>query len=114
MMRPFFVGAISDNSIVNRSAPFNNENAEAALQLKVMPNPFSNYVTIQLHLNETKKLLIELYDEKGSMVRKIVDGTRPAGLNNISIDGSNMANGIYFCRINVNGETFLRKLVLQK
>jgi spore coat protein A, manganese oxidase len=114
MMRPFFVGEMSDNSIVKRSASFNNENAEAALQLKVMPNPFSNYVTIQLHLNETKKLLIELFDEKGSMVRKIFDGAKSAGLHNISVDGSNLVNGVYFCKINVNGETFLRKLVLQK
>jgi hypothetical protein len=48
------------------------------------------------------------------MVRKIFDGAKSAGLHNISVDGSNLVNGVYFCKINVNGETFLRKLVLQK
>jgi spore coat protein A, manganese oxidase len=114
MMRPFFVGEMSNNTIVKKSVPFNNEKIAVSLQLKVMPNPFSNYVTIQLYLNKPKKLLIELYDEKGSLIKKVYGGTKSAGWTNISIDGSTMANGIYFCKIDVNGQVFLRKLVLQK
>jgi spore coat protein A len=114
MMRPFFVGEINNNKIVKRSAQPNNEKVAATLQLKVMPNPFSNSVTVQFHLNEARKVLVELYDEKGSLIGKIYEGIKPAGPNTISIDGSNMSNGIYFCKININGEQFLRKLVLQK
>ncbi|HEV8273275.1 MAG TPA: multicopper oxidase domain-containing protein [Chitinophagaceae bacterium] len=113
MMRPFFVGEVN-KSIVNNSVEVNKENAEAELQLKVNPNPFSNYVTIQFNLPTTKKISINLYDTKGSLVKKVYEGERPAGLQRFSIDGSNMTNGIYFCDILINEQRILRKLVLQK
>ena len=91
-----------------------NENAEAALQLKVTPNPFSNYVTVQLSLTETKKVSINLYDIKGSLVKRVYEGERNPGTHRISIDGSSMADGIYFCEIIINEHRFSRKLVLQK
>jgi spore coat protein A len=113
MMRPFFVGEIG-NSIANRSGEINKENAETVLQLKVMPNPFSNYVTIQFNLDATKKVSINVYDTKGSLVKKVYEGEKPIGLQRISIDGSNMMNGIYLCEIVINNHRILRKLVLQK
>ncbi|HET6767276.1 MAG TPA: multicopper oxidase domain-containing protein, partial [Chitinophagaceae bacterium] len=113
MMRPFFVGEM-DNAIANRSVEINKEKAAAELQLKVMPNPFSNYVTIQLSLPATKKISIALYDTKGRLVKKVYEGEKPAGLQRFSIDGSNITNGIYFCEILINEQRILRKLVLQK
>lgn len=112
MMRPFFVG--ENNPVVNRAAEANNEKTEKELQLKVMPNPFSNYVTIQLNLTTTKKISIALYDMKGDLVKKVFEGEKAAGLQRISIDGSNMADGIYYCEILINGQRIWRKLVLQK
>ncbi|HEX6849257.1 MAG TPA: multicopper oxidase domain-containing protein, partial [Chitinophagaceae bacterium] len=113
MMRPFFVGELND-PVVKKTAVPGKEIAETELQLRVMPNPFSNYVTIQFNLTDTKKVSIRLYDNKGSLVKQIDDGEKPAGLQRISIDGGNMANGIYFCEILINEQRILRKLVLQK
>jgi spore coat protein A len=113
MMRPFYVGEMN-SAIVTRSAEITKENAEAALQLKVTPNPFSNYVTIQFSLTETKKVSINLYDIKGSLVKKTYEGNKSAGTHRISIDGSSMADGIYFCEMIINQQRFFRKLVLQK
>ena len=113
MMRPFFVGEMN-KPIVNKSEKIMKEDAEAELQLKVNPNPFSNYVTIQFNLPATKKISINLYDTKGSLVKKVYEGEKPAGLQRLSIDGGNMANGIYFCEILINKQRILRKLVLQK
>ena len=113
MMRPFFVGEMN-KAIVNRSTEINKENAEAALQLKVTPNPFSDFVTIQFSLTETRKVSINLYDIKGSLVKKTYEGEKDPGIQRISIDGSNMADGIYFCEIIINEQRFFRKLVLQK
>jgi spore coat protein A len=113
MMRPFFVGELND-PVVKKPTVTGKEIAESELQLKIMPNPFSNYVTIQFYLHETKKISIRLYDNKGSLVKQIDEGEKPAGLQSISIDGGNMANGIYFCEILINEQRILRKLVLQK
>ena len=113
MMRPFFVGEMN-KPIVNKSEKIMKEDVEAELQLKVNPNPFSNYVTIQFNLPATKKISINLYDTKGSLVKKVYEGEKPAGLQRLSIDGANIANGIYFCEILINKQRILRKLVLQK
>jgi len=113
MMRPFFVGEMN-KPIVNKSEKIMKEDVEAELQLKVNPNPFSNYVTIQFNLPATKKISINLYDTKGSLVKKVYEGEKPAGLQRLSIDGGNIANGIYFCEILINKQRILRKLVLQK
>ena len=100
--------------MVTRSVEILNENAETDLELKVMPNPFSNYVTIQVNLPATKKISIALFDTKGSLVKKVYEGEKPAGLQRFSIDGGNIANGLYFCEILINEQRILRKLVLQK
>jgi spore coat protein A len=113
MMRPFFVGQMNDPLVKKNGVPV-KEIADNELQLKVMPNPFSNYVTIQFNLTESKQVSIRLYDSKGSLVKQIDEGEKPAGLQRISIDGGNMANGIYFCEIIINEQRIVRKLVLQK
>jgi spore coat protein A len=113
MMRPFFVGEISETTVM-KSVPSGKEHAEEGLQLTVMPNPFRAYVTIQFNLKEAKKVGIEVYDATGSLVKKVYSGQKPAGLNRILIDGSNIANGIYFCKVTINEQQFFEKLVLQK
>jgi spore coat protein A len=113
MMRPFFVGEVN-NPLVNRPAEAIKEKVESELQLKVMPNPFSNYVTIQFNLLKTEKISVNLYDAKGSLVKKVFEGEKQPGLQRISIDGSSLSNGIYYCEILVNDQRIARKLVLQK
>lgn len=111
MMRPYFVGEMTDHPM---KKPVINEEAENNLQLKVYPNPFSTNVSIQFKLQGTEKISIRLIDNKGSVINKVFEGERLAGLQNFSIDGSKLANGIYFCEIIVNDKRILRKLVLQK
>ena len=112
MMRPFIVSEAGD-AVAMATAGAKIE-SEDQLQLRVLPNPFSSDVAIQLNLPEAKKVSIKLYDGKGSLVKEIYAGEHTAGLTKWAIDGSNMANGVYFCEIIVNNVKFLRKLVLQK
>ena len=113
MMRPFYV-AETNTSIVNKNVTGINAEAEKDLQLRVMPNPFSTYVTIQFKLTQTQKISIRLFDPKGSLVKHIYQGERPKGLQSFSIDGSKLSNGVYYCEIIVNDKRILRKLVLAK
>jgi spore coat protein A len=113
MMRPFFVGEIS-NAMANKTAEAIKEKMERELKLKVMPNPFSNYVTVQFSLSQPERVSINLYDAKGGLVKKVFDGERQPGLQRISIDGSNLSNGIYYFELLINDQRIARKLVLQK
>jgi flagellar hook assembly protein FlgD len=63
---------------------------------------------------DKEKLMINLYDSKGSLVKKISTGDREAGIHQFSFNGTGMNNGIYFCEISAGKERTVRKIILQK
>jgi spore coat protein A len=113
MMRPFYVGE-TNNTIVNKNVIAANEEEEKDLKLRVMPNPFSSYVTLQFNLTQTQKVSIRVFDSKGSLIKHVYEGERQPGPQSFSIDGSDLSNGIYFCELIVNNKRILRKLVLMR
>jgi flagellar hook assembly protein FlgD len=57
-----------------------------------------------------------IYDVTGREVRRLVDGTLPAGLHQVEwagfqADGTRMASGVYFCRLESGGETATRRVI---
>jgi len=65
-------------------------------QLTVYPNPFQNQTTIRFHLKEEQKVNLELYDIKGQLVQTLVnDVSLSKGTHNITVDGKNLAEGLY-------------------
>src|SRR5690606_22137661 len=68
MMRPFYVGEMTDHPM---QKPVINKEAENNLQLKVYPNPFSTNVSIQFKLQQAEKVSIRLFDNKGSIIKKV-------------------------------------------
>lgn len=81
------------------------------------PNPFSYVTAIPYILNKHSDVQITIYDILGREVRKFVIGEQIAGSHNILWDGSNsfgkrVANGIYFCRLQTDDESYARKMIL--
>ena len=113
MMRPFMVSETGDAGVTSKATPAASIAADQ-LQWTISPNPFNSNVTIGLNLPGAKKVSITLYDEKGRLVKQIYSGDHTASFKQWTINGSNMASGVYFCEIMVNNRKFLRKLVLQK
>jgi hypothetical protein len=82
-----------------------------------VPNPFNPATTIAYNLTENTHATIRIYDVKGGLVRTLVNDTRPPGYNETSWDGLNeagapAASGVYFCRLDTQGQTLTRKMVL--
>ncbi len=113
MMRPYFVGTMNEQPTMKKAVTESN-NLESLWQAKVYPNPFSSTVTIELNLPAKEDVSINLYDNKGSLLKNIFKAGKPAGTTRFSIDGSNLSNGVYYCEIAGKGERILKKLVLQK
>jgi spore coat protein A len=111
MMRPYYVGEMPGKPM-KKSPP--SITAESKMKVNVFPNPFSAVVTLQVTLPQKEKLIIDLYDSKGSLIKKIYSGDREAGVHHVSIDGIALSNGIYFCKILAGRERIVSKLVLQK
>jgi spore coat protein A len=111
MMRPFYVGEIPGDP-VHKSAAITV--AESKIKLTLSPNPFSTTVKLQVTIPAKEKLMINLYDSKGGLVKTIYNAEKDKGLHEFNIDGSDMVSGVYFCEVNNGRERIVRKLVLQK
>jgi spore coat protein A, manganese oxidase len=114
MMRPFYVGALPVDLTKNKPVANGVTKLETALQLRMMPNPFNNYFTIQFKLAKPQKVEIRLYDDNGAVVRQVYSGTRSAGLQTLLIKGDDLAQGIYLCEMVLSDKRIIRKLVLQR
>jgi hypothetical protein len=84
------------------------------------PNPFNPTTTIDFTLREPGPVLLEIYNVRGQLVRRLVDDVRTAGMvHSISWDGTggagqHVASGVYFYRLVAPGFTRTRKMVLLK
>jgi hypothetical protein len=81
------------------------------------PNPFGRATTFALTLAKASDLAITVHDVSGRVVATLHRGVAMPGAhsfvwNGTRGDGSRAADGIYFIRARVDGETVARKVVL--
>ena len=76
------------------------------------PNPFNPSTIIRFNLDQSGFVTMGLYDISGRMIDELIRATRMAGPNEIALDGTSMASGVYFYRLEFDGRSASRKLVL--
>lgn len=67
------------------------------------PNPFNPTTKIEYSIPVDGKVNILIYDMAGREVLNLVNSVQTAGFYSVVFNGANLASGIYFYRINVNG-----------
>jgi glucuronoarabinoxylan endo-1,4-beta-xylanase len=80
------------------------------------PNPFSSSTIIPYNIHKQSNIQVTIYDILGREVRKFAIGHQTAGSYNILWDGRNnfgqiVANGIYLCKLQVGGESQVKKMI---
>ncbi len=85
--------------------------------LGAVPNPFNPQTTIHFSLPAQTHADLKLYDVQGRLVRSLVSGVLPAGLNEARWDGRDhsgraVASGTYFARLQAGGQHSVKSLVL--
>jgi glucuronoarabinoxylan endo-1,4-beta-xylanase len=83
------------------------------------PNPFSSSTAIPYEINKESNIQVTIYDILGRAVRKFSVGRQAVGTHSVSWDGVNdfgtrVANGIYFYKLDVHGESRVGKMVFNK
>jgi hypothetical protein len=83
------------------------------------PNPFNPTTTIAYSVPTTSQTTLGIYNIKGQLVRTLVNGVMTAGNHSITWNGtdengSSVASGVYFYRLNSAGQTITKKMVLSK
>jgi hypothetical protein len=78
------------------------------------PNPFNPSTLVKYQVPVAAYVSIKLYDQLGKEVMVIQEGSQPAGYYQASVDGTKLASGIYYCRINTEGYSRVIKMSLIK
>lgn len=83
------------------------------------PNPFNPSTSIPFSLERAGKVSLRVFDVSGRLVATLLDGAQPAGTHVTTwdgrgLDGSPVASGIYFVRLDAAGKSATRKMTLLK
>lgn len=78
------------------------------------PNPFNPTTVIKYGLPKQGLVKLTIYDILGREVKMLVNEVKPAGIYNVSFDGSSLASGIYFYRLEAGDFKEVKKMVLVK
>ncbi len=105
---------ILQNNLINRI----NEselNIPDKLQLEQnYPNPFNPMTNINFTIPTASDVLINIYNNLGQRIVKLVDTKYAAGKHRVIFDGAQLASGIYYYQIISNSSTLTKKMLLIK
>lgn len=101
-----------DDITVNVSVTTPTKDPLSLKTLTVNPNPTPNSVTVSLDLANAAEVSIQVMNGLGQTLETINAG-KVSSLDQ-SVDLSRYAEGTYFLRITVNGETAIRRVALQR
>jgi len=81
------------------------------------PNPFNPATEIRYLVSADGPVRLDVLDARGRRVVVLVDEHQPAGTQAVRWDGrtkngTDLASGVYFCRLRAGGRTETRKMVL--
>ena len=78
------------------------------------PNPFNPVTSIKYSIPKDGNASLKIYDMLGNEVATYFEGFTKAGSYNAEIDASNWASGVYFYRLNADGFSETKKMMLVK
>jgi hypothetical protein len=103
-------------------APQEDLDARAALRTRferAYPNPFNPETSIEFSLAQASTLELVIYNVRGELVSTLRAGHYPTGnyrvrWNATDSHGVRVASGVYLATLRVDGEQFVKRLVLAK
>ncbi len=78
------------------------------------PNPFNPSTTMVYSVANPGNVKLFVFDILGRKVTELVNGFQNQGEHRIVFDGSSIASGVYFVRLEFEGKQFNRRLLLMK
>ena len=75
----------------------------------VSPNPAADDFSVSYTIENAATVSIELFDNKGAKTNLLTSGNKNPGMHRESFD-SNLAKGVYFVRLTIGDNQYLKKL----
>jgi photosystem II stability/assembly factor-like uncharacterized protein len=82
--------------------------------LKVFPNPVNSIATVQYQLKESGKVVAELVDLNGKIVKTLFNENQNIGDQEFTFEISQLPSGNYFLRLNSGNKNTVEKIALVK
>jgi len=79
-----------------------------------VPNPFENTSVITYTIAEASNVSVQFVDVTGKVVKTITPGTQEAGTYTITVDGADLAEGIYFYTFTIGDQKVTKQMVVTK
>ena len=119
-----FVSHGDDGTIVTTAPEFSSTTVALSNGLDVLPdafalnqnypNPFNPSTQISFSLPNAENVSLSVFNVLGQKVITLVDGHMDAGNHVVEFDGSALASGMYFYRINTESFSETKKMVMLK
>ena len=78
------------------------------------PNPFNPTTQIEFNLAGASFTKLEVFDASGRLIKTLVEGMKPAGTPTVTFDAAGLASGVYIYKIQSEGLTATKKMLLIK
>lgn len=78
------------------------------------PNPFNPTTNIRFDIPNSGNVTLKVYNELGKEVNTLVNSYKNAGSYEINFDASSLSSGVYFYKLDVDGFTSTKKMLLVK
>lgn len=109
-------GMMGQFLVINTSTSIDDDRniPENYLLKQNYPNPFNPSTVIPFTLNESGHVRLAIYDMTGRRLAMITDGFLQSGTYQKTFDATRFASGTYFYRLQFEGQTLTRKMILLK
>jgi hypothetical protein len=78
------------------------------------PNPFNPGTTISYYIQKTGFVSLKVYDIMGREIAHLVNNIQTQGTKEITFNGSNLASGIYYYKLQTDNFSEVKKMTLLK
>lgn len=116
------INQITPRMLADFNPVSNNDEVQTPAQVALIgnyPNPFNPETTIKFQMGKAAPATIEIYNQKGQIVKSFDFAQAKAGVNNIvwnglDNNGSSVSSGVYFFRLKSGSYSSTKKMVLMK
>jgi hypothetical protein len=113
-----FAGNESDPASTGTATAVGDGPTRYVLSVSNYPNPFNPSTSVRYTVPSRGHVTVAVYDARGALVTTLFEGERPPGAYTIEwnglANGTAVSSGVYFARIEHNGTTRSKKMVLLK
>ncbi len=103
-----------NESLVTTSVAHTPQAPETFALYPNYPNPFNPSTTITYSLDRKGEVSLKVFNLLGQEVATLVNGTFGPGARAVQFNATNLSSGIYFYRLQANGQVLTRTMVLTK